>query len=444
MKMAKTTRVLAGCVTLALLAACEREVILPGERFDTRTPLSASLAENAVDSTGVENRNLPIALPAAQNLSEWGQTGGNARHSLPHASLSGAPTLIWSTKLGAGNSRKARLSAAPVVAAGRVFAMDQGAQLSAVSAETGSILWQSNIRPEFDTSIISGGGLATAAGRVFATTGYGETIALDATTGAILWRQRLDGVLSGAPTVNSDVVYVIARDGSATAMNAATGRILWQVEGAGKSSGMLGAGTAATDGALVYLPFAAGQIQALDTTGAPKWMGAVSGQRLGRAYAGFGDVTGAPVIANGVLYAGSSAGRTVALDAQTGNRIWGASEGAMNAPLVVGGSVFVVNDQSRLVRLDARDGSVIWAQEMPYFTSDKPKRLKSITAHFGPVLAGGRLIVASGDGVLRLFDPASGAITGQVDIPSGAASAPALAGGSLFVMGAGGQLHAFR
>ena len=30
-----------------------------------------------------------------------------------------------------------------------------------------------------------------------------------------------------------------------------------------------------------------------------------------------------------------------------------------------------------------------------------------MTAHFGPVLAGGRLLVAGGDGQLRLFDPAS-------------------------------------
>ena len=131
-------------------------------------------------------------------------------------------------------------------------------------------------------------------------------------------------------------------------------------------------------------------------------------------------------------------------DAATGKRLWTAAEGALNPPLVVGGSVFVVNDEARLVRLDASTGDVIWQAEMPYFDKDKAKKHKAITAHYGPVLAGGRIVVASGDGPLRLFDPTTGTMVYSVDIPGGAASAPVLAQGMLFVVGGNGQLHAFR
>jgi outer membrane protein assembly factor BamB len=65
-------------------------------------------------------------------------------------------------------------------------------------------------------------------------------------------------------------------------------------------------------------------------------------------------------------------------------------------------------------------------------------------AHFGPVVAGGRVIVASSDGVLRVFDPVSGALTGQVELPNGAASAPVVAGGVLYVIDRDGTLRAFR
>lgn len=436
MKTAKTTQVLAGFVGLALLGACAaKDVILPGQRFDARTPLAQTDATPAV----AENSQRAIGLPSAQS-GDWAQTGGNARHSAPHGVLSANPSLVWSVKVGAGNTRGARISASPIVSGGTVFAMDPGQQVTALNASTGAVLWQSNIQPEFDNSSVSGGGLAAAAGKVFVTTGYGELLALDAARGAVIWRQRLS--TAGAPSVAGNAVYAIGRDGSAIALNADTGRILWQNEGVGKSSGVLGAGTPAADADLVYLPYGSGQIVAVDQAGETIWQGAVSGQRLGRAYAGFGDVTGDPVIAGGVLYVGSSAGRMVALDAQTGARIWSASEGAMNAPLVVGGSVFAVNDAARLVRLDAQTGDLIWGQQMAYFNATKPKRYKSITAHFGPVLAGGRVIVASE--ALQLFDPASGAITAEANIPGGAASAPALAGGMLFVMGANGQLHAFR
>lgn len=440
MKTAKTTQVLAGFVGLALLAACgEKDVVLAGQRFDARTPL-AQIAEGAAPVTA-ENSAVAIHLPAMTS-GDWAQSGGNASHSAPHGTLSANPSLVWSVKIGAGNARGSRIAASPVVSGGTVFAMDQGSRVTALTAATGAVLWQSSIQPEFDKSTVSGGGLAASAGKVFVTTGHGEVIALDASTGAVIWRQRI--AVSGAPTVAGNAVYAMGRDGSAVALNVATGRILWQNEGAGKASGVIGAGTAAADGNLVYLPFGSGQIQAVSETGDTVWQGAVAGQRLGRAYAGFGDVTGDPVVIGGVIYVGSSAGRMVALDAALGTRIWSAPEGAMNAPLVVGGSVFAVNDAARLVRLDAQTGDLIWGQQMPYFKAEKPRRFKAITAHYGPVLAGGHLIVASGDGALRLFDPASGQITAQADISGGAASNPVLAGGMLFVMGANGQLHAFR
>ena len=116
----------------------------------------------------------------------------------------------------------------------------------------------------------------------------------------------------------------------------------------------------------------------------------------------------------------------------------------MNPALVAGGSVFVVNDAARLVRLDAGSGERIWAVDLPNFTDAKPRKQSRVFGHFGPVLAGGRVVTASSDGALRLFDPASGAVTGSVAIPGGAASGPVLAQGMLFVVSAQGQLLAFR
>ncbi|MFD1808824.1 PQQ-binding-like beta-propeller repeat protein [Gemmobacter lanyuensis] len=87
-----------------------------------------------------------------------------------------------------------------------------------------------------------------------------------------------------------------------------------------------------------------------------------------------------------------------------------------------------MNDQAQLVRLDAASGAVIWRADMPYFDTAKAKKQKSITAHYGPVLAGGRIAVASGDGLLRFFSPLDGAMVATAPIPGGAATQPALAG----------------
>ncbi len=438
----------AGLVMVALLAACEREVVLEGPRFSVRTPLAQTLTDEGQPAAPVAavlpSQVLALATPSAANLAQWSHRAGTARHSLPHGTLSASPQRVFSVKIGQGNSRTGRIAAAPVAADGRIFAMDMGRSVSAVSL-AGAVLWTADISAPFDPMAeVSGGGLAVVAGRLFVTTGAGEVLALAAESGAVQWRQRLGSALSGPPTVEGGRVYVMGRNGAASALDVTSGRIFWQLDGPPRKGGMLGAGAIASDGAQIYLPYAGGQLTAVAPQGDVIWAAGVAGQRLGRAYAGFGDVTGDPVIAGNVVYVGSAAGKTAALSAQTGMRIWTADEGALNAPLVVGGSVFVVNDEARLVRLNARTGAVIWAQAMPYFNNIKPARYKGITAHYGPVLAGGRLVVASGDGSLRLFDPASGAIVGQAEIPSGAASASALVGGMLGVMGRDGQLHAFR
>jgi outer membrane protein assembly factor BamB len=185
-------------------------------------------------------------------------------------------------------------------------------------------------------------------------------------------------------------------------------------------------------------------IAVLRQRGFQMWQATVAGERVGRSYALVSDLTGDPVIVGDRIYAGSSAGRAVAVTAAKGERIWTANEGATGPMQVVGGAVFLISDEARLVRLDAASGRAVWAVEMPYFVKDKPKRQQEIFAHYGPVLAGGRLFVASSDGLLRVFDPASGALVGSAAIPGGAASAPVVAGGTLYVMGANGQLHAFR
>ena len=439
-----------GLVLCGLLAACEKDVILTGERFPVHAPLEASVPVEGepapvAPSDQPENTSVPIAVGAAQSLGEWSHRGGNARHTAPNASLSAAPVRVFSVNIGAGNSKRQRVSASPVVSNGRVFAMDSGTKLTAVST-AGAAQWSVDLTADFDRGgDVSGGGLAVQGGRVFATTGYGELVALDAASGAIVWRQRLDAPLTGAPAVDGNAVYAVGRDGSAAALAVDTGRILWQVPGTPSASGMIGASSPAIGDAEVYFPFASGEIAAVGKDGGERaWGAAVAGKRLGRAYAIVGDITGDPVISGGVLYAGTAAGRTVAIDAATGMRLWTANEGALNPPLVVGGSVFVVNDEARLVRLDGGTGDVIWSVEMPYFTKDKAKKRKAIFAHYGPVLAGGRIVVASSDGALRLFDPTNGNMVASVDIPGGAASAPALAQGLLFVVGGNGQLHAFR
>lgn len=444
-------RLMTGAGLLALLAACgEREVILQGERFPIRAPLEDSLPVEGepapVAPAPAENLSVAISLPAQSNAADWTHRAGNARHLMPHAALSSAPVRVWSAKIGSASSRKNRIAAAPVVLGGRIFTMDAGTSVTATSTG-GATLWSVDLTAAFDAGGgLSGGGLAASGGSVFVSTAYGEVVALDAASGAVQWRQRVDAPVTGAPATDGEVVYVSGRDGSAWAISAANGKVIWQVVGTPGKTGYLGAAAPTVGDRAVIFPTNAGDLMAvLKVGGGTKiWQASLAGKRLGRAYANSPDITGDAVIAGKTLYAGTAAGRTVAMSSSTGERIWSAGEGALGPVVLAGGSLFLVNDEARLVRLDAETGAVIWSVEMPYFTKDKIKRRKAIYAHYGPVLAGGRIIVVSSDGLLRAFNPEDGSLTHTTDIPGGASAQPAVAGGVLYVVGANGQLHAFR
>ncbi|WP_143524439.1 outer membrane protein assembly factor BamB family protein [Phaeovulum vinaykumarii] len=416
---------------------------MPGIRLDPREALD--LGVNEAPAPAAEAARVPLALPAPQARPDWPQRAGGPDHDIGHRALSPAPQVVWTAPIGAGEGRRRRMPAQPVVSGGRIFTLDAEAQLTATST-AGATLWSVDLTPPGEKKgEASGGGIAVAGNRVFVTSAYGVLEAFDATTGARLWEQDFDAPVGGAPTVADGRVHVLARDGSVWAVEAGNGKVVWQQPGLPGRSGVTGASAPAVSGGVVVFPFATGDLLALEAaTGAPKWQGRIAGRRIGRAFAAFTDVTGDPVIAGGRVYAGSSSGRTVAIEAATGQPLWNATEGTSGPVTVAGGSVFLVSDEGRLLRLDAATGDEIWAVELPYYVKAKIKKQSTIYVHYGPVLAGGKLWLASSDGIMRAFDPVTGAPAGQIELPEGAASAPVVAGGVAYVQGVKGDLIALR
>lgn len=109
-----------------------------------------------------------------------------------------------------------------------------------------------------------------------------------------------------------------------------------------------------------------------------------------------------------------------------------------------GGSVFLISDRNELLRLDTSDGSRIWGAELPNYMSRNVRKRADVYAHYGPLLVNNQLLIASGDGALRSYDATSGAFTGGVAVDGGAATAPVVVNGLVYVVSRKGKLIAFR
>ncbi len=420
----------------ALLVGCsEPEVILRGEREDIRTTQGPEATPGA----------RAIRLPAQVRNTSWEQSPGQATTRTDHAALAAAPTLAWSVNIGAGDSRKQRITAAPVVGGGRIFTLDASSKVSAVSP-TGAVLWQTSIAPSSDgEGDATGGGLAYADGVIYVSSGFGVLTALNAETGAEVWRQELEATGSGSPTIRDGLLYLVAGDDTGWVIHTKDGRIAWQLEATPSASNILGAPAPVVSSEIAVFAFGSGDLVGTFRKGGfRRWIASVTGARTGSAISSISDVTGAPFQEGNRVFVGNHSGRTAAFDIKTGERLWTAFEGTFGPVWVAGGSVFLVNDRSNLMRLDANDGATIWSVDLPGYVKDKPRKRAEIVAHHGPVLAGGQLVVASNDGQLRFFDPEGGQLLRSVEIKGGATTEPVVAGGTLYVVTADGNLAAYR
>ncbi|MEM9579766.1 MAG: PQQ-binding-like beta-propeller repeat protein [Pseudomonadota bacterium] len=430
-------------VAAALLAGCaEEDLILPGKREDLRAPFD----EISDDRVTTENTAQKISLPKMTTNASWTQRIGTPATRTAHPALAANLTGVqWSVPIGEGDSRRHRITADPVIAGGRIFTMDSRSLVSAVSLG-GEKLWSVDLTPSRDRqNDAGGGGLAYADGVLFVTSGFGKLTALDPSSGAEIWVQDLDAPATSAPSASGGLVYVVAGDNVAWAINAKNGKVVWQLDGNSDNGNVSGGPAPAVGDDLVVLSFGSGEVQgAFKKGGLRRWDAVVAGQRRGIAVNTVSDITGDPVIVGNTVFAGSHQGRIVALNADSGVRLWTAKDGAVSPIWPAGGSIFAVTDRNELVRLDAETGTRIWGTKLPFFVREDRRRRVEIVAHYGPVIAGGRILVASNDGLVRSFDPVNGKQISAVEVPGGASTNPVIAGGTLYIVSRKGQLHAIR
>ncbi len=435
-------RRLAGCALLLALAACtQSDPPLQGMRIPIR-PEEKPLSET--DARAIR----PVALPGPVVNASWSHRNGSAAGRLLNPAFSPSPQLRWSLNIGMGDAKRRRILTGPIVDGGLIFTIDAGGQLSAVTT-AGQLAWtQSLVPPRHARDSGPGGGLSASGGVLYVTTGFGEVRAMDPRTGNLYWTKTFDGPITGAPTVADGRVFVVSRDDNAFALDAKTGNTLWEAQGVG-GVGLFGGASPAVDGSLVVIPFSSGEVLGLVTrNGLQVWGTAITGGRRGLVRNSINDISGDPVIDGGTVYASNQSGRTISLNRETGERNWTISEGSYGPAWPVGGSVFLLSDEGALIRVEAATGALVWEQRLPEYVPKGgwfgPGEKTQAIPHYGPILAGSRLWVASADGLLRAFDPSRGTPLGSVPLPGGAGAPPAIAGGVMYIVNQDGDLLAFQ
>jgi outer membrane protein assembly factor BamB len=387
---------------------------------------------------------LPMNLPGAVANTEWTQPGGNASHSMGQLALGTQLNRVFSVNGGRGSSVTARLASAPIVAGGRVYTIDTLGAVRAFDGNTGAQLWASQTpNDKGNEASLYGGGIAFDNGRIFATNGLGYVAAIDVGTGGIVWQVRPGGPLRGAPTVANGAVYVMSQDNQIYSLKEDDGSSNWSQAASLEIAGVFGSASPAVGQGTVVAGFSSGELNAYRyENGRQVWQDTLQRTSISTSVSSLSDIDADPVIDNGQVFAVGQGGRMVALDINSGQRIWEANIAGISTPWLAGDWVFVVTDEAKLICMSRSNGHVRWINQLPQYIKAKSKRGE--IDYEGPVLAGGRLIVVGSNGVVVNVDPTTGSYQSQTNVGAAISLPPVVANSTLYIFDDRGQLHAFR
>jgi outer membrane protein assembly factor BamB len=387
---------------------------------------------------------LPMVLPDPVANAAWAQPGGSASKSMGHLALGTALARAFTVQAGRGSSLTARLASSPVVANGHVYTIDTLGAVRAFDARNGALLWASQTPDERgNEASLYGGGIAYDSGRIFATNGVGWVAALAEGSGGILWKVRPGGPLRGSPSVAGGALYVMSQDNQIYSLNEENGSTNWSQAASLEIAGVFGSASPAVGQGTVVAGFSSGELNAYRyENGRQVWQDTLQRTSIRTSVSSLSDIDANPVIDGGQVFAVGQGGRMVALDITSGQRQWELNIAGIATPWVASDWVFVVTDDAKLICLSRLNGHVRWINQMPQF--QHPKSKKGEIDYTGPILAGGRLIVAGSNGTLINIDPTTGSYQSQTRVGAGISQPPVVANSTLYILDDQGRLHAFR
>jgi outer membrane protein assembly factor BamB len=432
-----TLSLTAGCDTLSNWFKSSKESKIPGERISILALEGKIEADRSLSERRVE-------LPRPYVNAIWSQFAGSADHAVQHLALGEKPVKMWKRSLGEGSGKDGKLVSYPVIAGGFLYGIDAEGTVTKMDAKTGDRIWSVELAPdELDPGLGFGGGVAYDNGKLFVTTGFGISFALDAKTGKQIWHKAINVPLRAAPVAAGGRVYVSTHDNQLFALSADDGHELWNFQSIAESAGILAPAAVAVSGDTVVAPFSSGELVALRAeSGKVLWTDQLARSRRVTPLGAISDISSAPVIDRGRVFAISHGGRLVSIDLRTGERAWTQDIAGVQTPWIAGDYLFVVTVDAQVLCLSRIDGRIKWISELEKF--EDPAERDGVIEWSGPVLAGDRLILVNSLGQAITLSPYTGARLGRLDLPEGTFIAPIVANQILYFVTDDADLIALR
>lgn len=334
----------------------------------------------------------------------------------------------WNVSIGNGQGRN-YTKITPVIDGGAVYAASENGNVAAVNAQSGDVLWRT------DLEVAITGGVGAGEGLVMVGTQDAEVVAMDQFSGEVLWRQPVSSEVLSAPQSNGEVVVAQTVDGKLLALNAEDGSQQWIYETSLPTLTLRGTSEPVfTPTGSVIAGFSNGTLVSVTSdTGVWEWEERVAvpeGQYdIDRVI----DVDGKLLLDGNRILASSYQGNLMAFDIATGRIVWGLEASSYHGLEQGFGNLYFSDDKSIVTAVRDNSEDIVWTNE------DLENR--AIT---GPTSVGNYIAVADFEGYVHLISQVDGRIVGRTEVDGDGVRSNLLTdNGRLIVFGNSGRLAAY-
>ena len=389
-------------------------------------------------------RGIKVSLPKPFINNTWNQVTNNEAHRVLHPLVEKNIKLFWKTSIGKGENKKVPISSQPVIDKDKIYTVDTVLKVSAINKTTGKREWVKKFKKKIEENkgIISGG-LAVNENLLGLTTGSGQIFAINKDNGEIIWSNKINAIIRSAPIISGNFFLVLGKDNRLYAFNLSSGELSWTHEGLDEVSTFLGSSSPVVSKGIVIVTYSSGEIYAINlSNGAVIWNDNLSTLVQKRSIESISDIRGNAVIQNDTVYVISHNGRMVAMNLNSGKRLWESNIGGIQTPWVVSNFIYVLSKDNELICMTAKEGKIVWVSKLRDYISFE-KKGKLITWS-GPLLAGHMLIVSGSHGIIASISPYTGKFLGAINVKSSVQNQAIVSNKTVFFLTSKGDLLAYR
>ena len=319
---------------------------------------------------------------------------------------------VFSVNAGKNASKKDPLDLQVGYENGQMVVAGRGGDLTGYDSN-GQRLWSFSVGEE-----ITGGGALDA---------FSQTAS---STGAKRWQKQLSGSVLTPALITNNRVILSANDGFLHGLSLQSGQSVWQFATSLPAISVRGAAAPTLlDDTTALIATADGRLHAITLdNGLPKWSRRIGIGTGSSEVERMSDVDGQPVIDNNQLFAISYSGQLLAIDLASREVMFVKELASLKSLAVNSQQVVATSLEGKVVAYDRRTGEVLWeSEELAY---------RKLT---NPVMIGDYIAVGDLDGIVHLFDPATGTIVSRVET-KGALSSLQVDGSRLMTQSKSGQV----